>query len=248
MTDVVAPTTLRLVDFETPIWATFQGEGPRVGTRAVFVRLHGCGQSCSFCDTKGSWKDPAGGGVWLIETVRDDVIALLQSEAIHEVVITGGDPMLQQGAVVELLAQIRNQHPLRVVTIETNAFTPRGVRFASSVMEGGLRLYFSLSPKLHQYDVPIAAEYVHGASSGTWLKVVTTHQNTPEEMLLLAHRLMVPKNMTVVVQPEFSAMRGRSLMEETSLGVAEAAAKALAQAGYWDVRVLGQVHKAMRWK
>lgn len=247
MTDVVAPTTLRLVDFESPIWATFQGEGPRVGTRAVFVRLHGCGQTCEFCDTKGSWKDPAGGTTHSIEEVRDRVVELLQGEAIHEVVITGGDPMLQQGAVARLLAAVRDRYPLRAATIETNAYTPREVRFVSEVMGEGLRLYFSLSPKLHHYDALIAAGYVRAHVSGSWLKIVTTDQDDPRAVLEMVARLVTPVNMTIVVQPEFSTMR-KSLNTGTSLVVAEATAKLLAQAGYWDVRVLGQVHKAMRWK
>lgn len=36
-------------------FATFQGEGFAMGLPAYFVRLHGCDQSCHFCDSAGTW-------------------------------------------------------------------------------------------------------------------------------------------------------------------------------------------------
>lgn len=74
---------------------TIQGEGPYAGEPSVFVRLHGCGLRCHFCDTQFS--DPTD-PVCSVDTL---VGAVLQKWPFHPatrrplVVVTGGEPMRQ---------------------------------------------------------------------------------------------------------------------------------------------------------
>jgi 7-carboxy-7-deazaguanine synthase len=82
---------------------TFQGEGPSSGRRAGFVRLGRCNLDCSWCDTPYTWDwqrfDPAA------ELRREPVDALvgrLAAMAPEIVVVTGGEPLLQQRGLVPL--------------------------------------------------------------------------------------------------------------------------------------------------
>jgi len=83
---------------------TIQGEGPSAGHRAGFVRLGRCNLECSFCDSKFSWEwsqfDPA---VELHERSTADVLAQLDAMDVDLIVITGGEPLLQQRALGTLV-------------------------------------------------------------------------------------------------------------------------------------------------
>jgi 7-cyano-7-deazaguanosine (preQ0) biosynthesis protein QueE len=87
---------------------TVQGEGPNVGRRCGFVRLGRCNLACQWCDTPYSWDwsrfDPS---TELSEQSVDMVVARLATMAIDTVVITGGEPLLQQRRVVPLIAAFR---------------------------------------------------------------------------------------------------------------------------------------------
>lgn len=72
-------------------WLTLQGEGPYSGRAAVFLRLHGCNLACTFCDT--NFSDPDDPVVEISELAR--LVELRRGKA-ELVVITGGEPMIQQ--------------------------------------------------------------------------------------------------------------------------------------------------------
>ncbi len=72
------------------IWYTIQGEGPDAGCPAIFVRLSHCNLRCYFCDT--AFDD---GRVWSRDEVSDHVWALSRQHNCKLVVITGGEPFLQ---------------------------------------------------------------------------------------------------------------------------------------------------------
>jgi len=83
---------------------TWQGEGPSVGRRTAILRLGRCNLACQFCDSGFTWDwerfDPA---VELHERSVDDLLAALDAMDIHMVVVTGGEPLLQQRQLVPLV-------------------------------------------------------------------------------------------------------------------------------------------------
>lgn len=83
---------------------TFQGEGPSTGRAAGFVRLGRCNLACRWCDTPYTWDwdrhDPA---QELATTTVAGVLARLDAMAVDLVVVTGGEPLLQQRHLPPLL-------------------------------------------------------------------------------------------------------------------------------------------------
>lgn len=81
---------------------TFQGEGPSAGQRCSFVRLGGCNLHCSWCDTPYTWDWTGRNGYKYspAKEVRfwdaDAVLSELRGHNTEMVVVTGGEPMLQQ--------------------------------------------------------------------------------------------------------------------------------------------------------
>jgi len=86
---------------------TVQGEGPSLGRQAVFVRLAGCHLSCSWCDTSYTWDarrfDLAANRTAM--TV-DQVLEWVRDRSADLVVVTGGEPLLQQDALTLLVAAL----------------------------------------------------------------------------------------------------------------------------------------------
>lgn len=76
------------------IFKTIQGEGPNVGTPAIFIRLGGCNLACSFCDTEFEDFNQLA-LVDIIQRTQQLSLNTLSQSIIKLIVITGGEPMRQ---------------------------------------------------------------------------------------------------------------------------------------------------------
>lgn len=125
---------------------TFQGEGPSAGRAAAFVRLGRCNLACSWCDTPYTWDwdryDPA---VELTTMAVEDVVERLDATGAGLVVVTGGEPLLQQRHLLPLLEALRARG--RRVEVET------GGTIAPALPEG-LVDGWNVSPKLASSGMP----------------------------------------------------------------------------------------------
>ena len=100
------------------IFKSIQGEGPNFGKPAIFLRTAQCNLKCTWCDTKYTWD-------WenydfskevnemTIGEIKESILGL----GINHLVITGGDPLLQQDDLADLLSFLK---PDFYVEIETN--------------------------------------------------------------------------------------------------------------------------------
>jgi 7-carboxy-7-deazaguanine synthase len=113
---------------------TFQGEGPYAGRRAMFLRLGACNLACSWCDTPYTWDVSR---FDLRDELRFvDVADVARIVGSENLVITGGEPLLQARAIQRLLDLLPNAC---CVEIETNGTCP---------WPGWLDVHFNISPKL----------------------------------------------------------------------------------------------------
>lgn len=130
---------------------TLQGEGPSLGRRAGFVRLGRCNLACSFCDTPYTWDwerhDPQ---TELRRVAASDVAEQVQAMRVRLVVITGGEPLLQQSRLPELLAEL---HPSHDVEMETAGTIAPSDELAAMVAR------FNVSPKLSNSGMPVERRY-----------------------------------------------------------------------------------------
>ncbi len=100
---------------------SIQGEGQCAGTPAVFLRLAGCNLLCSgsgwVCDTIEVWKHGR-------STPFPDVLAPAYIDALKagaHLVITGGEPLLHQEAIVQFMLWLENERDVEpIYEIETN--------------------------------------------------------------------------------------------------------------------------------
>lgn len=87
MIQPIAPHHLKLSE----IFFSIQGEGTRAGLPCAFVRLHGCGLRCSYCDTPYALDHRIGGTWTSFEEIRRTVAAY----PTRFVEFTGGEPLEQ---------------------------------------------------------------------------------------------------------------------------------------------------------
>lgn len=95
------------------IFYSIQGEGSLIGVPSVFLRTSYCNLRCSWCDSSFTSWQPEN---QLIEI--DDAIATISKFKIKHLVITGGEPLIQKKALIELCHQLHTQQ--YHITIETN--------------------------------------------------------------------------------------------------------------------------------
>ncbi|MFQ5910918.1 MAG: 7-carboxy-7-deazaguanine synthase QueE [Thermoplasmata archaeon] len=101
------------------IFHSLQGEGPNAGDPATFLRLAFCNLKCTWCDSKYTWD-------WERFNPESEVQRLSLTEVEREIegwgcshiVVTGGEPLLQQTALVPLLSRLDDSGYF--IEVETN--------------------------------------------------------------------------------------------------------------------------------
>lgn len=121
---MVAPPSPSLLVSER--FVSLQGEGVSQGEPAAFLRLGRCNLTCGFCDTPYTWDFENYSFEEELRTVAiDDVVAWVLSESPGRLIVTGGEPLIQQKDLAHLFSTLdrarraRNGR-LEFIEIETN--------------------------------------------------------------------------------------------------------------------------------
>ncbi len=182
---------------------TEQGEGATAGEPAVFFRLHHCNLDCSWCDTPYTWNKNlpeyhTEKEKWNLDDTSSVITAaweqgmIARSKEISEtqddeekkpneprLVLTGGEPLLQQKRIVELLK--RPEFSDWKIEIETNGtIVP-----AKELID---RVQFNCSPKLENSGIPqerrIKQDAIDTLKTGnTYFKFVVKNETDIDEIV-----------------------------------------------------------------
>jgi 7-carboxy-7-deazaguanine synthase len=86
------------------IYLSLQGESTWAGLPCVFVRLTACNLRCSYCDTAYAFtegvKTPVGDALAQVEALARPFQNGTQAQRLPLVELTGGEPLLQKGALL----------------------------------------------------------------------------------------------------------------------------------------------------
>lgn len=230
------------------IFKSYQGEGPLVGRRQLFVRLGGCSLRCRYCDTPGALVTRAffdlerGGGqrerrenpvtAQVLKEVLDDF------DPLHlELALTGGEPLDQVDFLAEFLPLV---HGSRSVFLET-----AGVHFAAMARLRPWVQTVAMDIKLDSMtgegdrSAEHAAFLTAARGTGLFVKVIVSDQARSEE-LEDAARLVARFDRCVpfVLQPETDRVTNKPAPITRVDELYAVAARHLT-----DVRLIPQTHK-----
>lgn len=152
------------------IFLSIQGEGQFTGVPSVFVRLNSCNLRCCFlgsiCDSPYTSHNPEKCAPRENAEIAEEIGGLIEKIGGHpdnsHIVVTGGEPLLQQGALIDLIGQLETLNVWNKITIETNGTIAPDSRLLSAT-----DIFWSVSPKLSTSccfdgtDVPEALREQH---------------------------------------------------------------------------------------
>lgn len=166
------------------IFHSIQGEGVSLGTPCVFLRLAGCNLACSWCDTAYSWNGTASG----VRLAPEMAAELVLRHPCRHLVLTGGEPLLQQKALPALLRLL----PAHVVEVETNGTIMPDAELLEHIAQ------FNVSPKLPHSGNEAAKTWKPDvlrrlADSGkAWFKFVVACEDDVKNVLRQASEANIP--------------------------------------------------------
>jgi 7-cyano-7-deazaguanosine (preQ0) biosynthesis protein QueE len=197
---MLPPYTARVLVVSEVFGPTVQGEGPSLGHLAGFVRLGRCNLQCSWCDTPFTWDwskhDPA---VELSHREVDEVARDIEVMHVPLVVITGGEPLLQQSHLPPLLERLRSTgHRIEVETAGTLAPSPQLIALVDR---------FNVSPKLANSGNPLERRYKPDAlrafatTGSSVFKFVVRDESELDEVAAIVDECALP-DASIWIMPE----------------------------------------------
>ena len=163
---------------------SIQGEGLTVGVPAVFLRLQGCNLDCGssggswVCDTEAVWKK--GSKHTILELYQ--LLMINFDDAFQKgahLVITGGEPLIQQAAVIALIEQFKIKP---FIEIETNGTIEPISQLKDLVNQWNISPKLSNSGESHEKRINTQALGWFKAQQNTIFKFVVSNASDISEL------------------------------------------------------------------
>jgi organic radical activating enzyme len=199
------------------IFYTLQGEGVSMGAPAVFVRLSLCNLHCVWCDTDHTWnfagtpwKHEKDGNPGYAKHHKEDVIIAMSPQEVAEkvrvfgcrrVVLTGGEPLLQEADLVKLMEALRADGEEWFFEIETNGTLLPGADFLSAIGQMNVSPKLANSGMAEELRLKPAVLAALAATGKAWFKFVVRDERDIEEIRTLLERARIP-GQRVILMPE----------------------------------------------
>ncbi|MFN4080498.1 MAG: 7-carboxy-7-deazaguanine synthase QueE [Saprospiraceae bacterium] len=195
------------------IFYTIQGEGRHVGRPSIFVRASLCNLHCYWCDTDYTW-NWEGTRFAHVNDAMPGYAKFVKSDWIHEidagelaqqiamaypclhVVITGGEPLLQQDGFVALMRAMKAMDARYFFEVETNGTLVPDPEFDLLIDQ------YNVSPKLANSRNALQlrerpdALHFFAENSKAYFKFVIAEQDDLREMLAICNRYKIPFDRT----------------------------------------------------
>jgi 7-carboxy-7-deazaguanine synthase len=195
--EAAASDVLRLSE----VFDSLQGEGVNVGKPCRFVRLALCNLHCHYCDTKYTWDfEQFDYEREVREASLQSLVQQLAEAPAGHVVVTGGEPLLQQRALAKVFGRVP---PELFIEIETN-----GTRVPSPSLLERVNQW-NVSPKLSSAGDSEALRIRPDAlvalrdSGRAYLKLVVKSEQDRDEAEALRERFGFARERTLLM-PEAS--------------------------------------------
>ena len=183
------------------VFDSLQGEGVNVGKPCRFVRLALCNLHCHYCDTKYTWDfEHFDYDTEVREVALSAMVEQFAEAPAGHVVVTGGEPLLQQRALAKVFERVPRE---LFIEIETN-----GTRVPSAALLARVN-HWNVSPKLASAGDSEALRIRPDAllalrdSGRAYLKLVVRSEQDRDEAEALRERFGFAKDRTLLM-PEAS--------------------------------------------
>jgi len=186
-------------------FVSIQGEGRFSGGRALFLRFNYCNLGCTWCDSRFTWDiDKIEKGQMLSAIQITNLALQLVSNALVSpndvhVVLTGGEPMLHQDRLPELITLMRSKGFI-FFEIETNGMIAPNDKMIKAID------WWNCSPKLSNNGLPLSDNLVPhtlriiASTDKADFKFVVSSADDVDE--IITHYLPLVPRYSIMLMPE----------------------------------------------
>lgn len=238
------------------IFISFEGEGPFVGMKTLFVRLAGCPLRCYWCDTEYALEMI--GTTHNIDELANKILDLAHKNNVDKMNLTGGDPLMQLNEVRLLCEKLkgnsRNNDEYIPLYLESSCYSSYAMSVLLPFIDY-MKVEFKLpsSKAMKNMDALINEEikslqlvYTSHNIINYYIKIIVSEKEDYDDINMIFKRMnSLSKDVNndkrflgVYIQPEYRSLKKFTMQDYNRF---YDTAKQ-----YFDVvRILPQVHKML---